>query len=154
MAKIISRGCEVADVRQSDAAIHSALFGAASFRLLINALTGRGRQNFERQHRALVDLLGELEDLEREIINIDRSERATRGADELQTVLLSYIRALFKVIAGLAGICGQLEYDEQAYRDVNASGSSRFNRDKVQYEYALHELERWGSRLNRLFSSY
>ncbi len=154
MAKIISLGCEVAGVHQRYAAIHSALFGAASFRLLISALTGRARQNFARHHRALVDLLGRLEDLEQGIINIDHSERATRGADELQDVLLSYIRALLKVISGLAGMCGQLEYDEQAYRDVDASGSSRFNHDKVQYEYALHELERWGSRLNRLFSSY
>ncbi len=154
MAKIISLGCEVADIHKRYAAIHSALFGIASFRLLICALTGRGRQNFERHHRALVDLLDKLEDLEQRIINIDRSERATRGADELQKVLRGYVRALFKVIAGLAGICGQLEHDEQAYRDVNTSGSSCFNRDKVQYEYALYELERLGSRLNRLFSTY
>ncbi len=154
MAKIISLGCEVADVHRRYAAIHSALFGLASLRLLVHALTGRGQRNFGMQHQALVGLLDELEDLERRVLNTDRSERATRGADELQAVLLDYIRVLFKVVAGLASICGQLEHDEPAYREVNANGGSSFNRDKVEYDYALNELERVGTRLNRLFSSY
>lgn len=154
MAKIIRLGCEVADVYRQYAAVHSDLFGVSSFRLVKNLLTGRGRRSYVEYHRDLAELGGRLEDLESQISGCNRSDLSFRRAEELQAMMLKYSAALAKVIAGLNGICEHLARDEQGYRQVDTSGRSRFNQDKVRYDYALSELENLGNKLNRLFASY
>ncbi len=154
MSKIISLGVEVADIHRRYSTIHGALFGASSFRMVIDVLSGKGGRAYAKYHQTLVELLGLLEDLELRVKECGRKEGPSRGADELRKVLLEYSAALVKVIAGLAGICQRLEQDEQGYRRVDSTGRSRFNRDKVNYDYALSDLENLGNKLNRLFSSY
>ncbi len=154
MAKIISLGLDVADIHRRYSEIHGNLFGASSFRLVIDALRGNSNESYASYHQSLVELLGLLEDLERCIGECGDGERSTRGAHQLQQALLDYCAALVKVIAGLAGICHSLEQDETAYRDIDAQGRSRFTRDKVRYDYALGDLEKQGNKLNRLFSGY
>ena len=154
MAKIIRLGCEVADVYRRYTVVHSDLFSASALRLLKNALTGKGRLAYADYRHTLAELLALLEDLERRIVGCDRSDLSFRRAEELQEIMLKYTAALAKVIAGLAGICNNLAQDEQGYREVDTAGQSRFNQDKVSYDYALSELENLGNKLNRLFSSY
>ncbi len=154
MARIISLGLEVAEVHRRYAEIHGALFGAASFRLILQTLRGQGRKAFAEHHRSLVELLGLLEDLESRVEACEKSEQSSRGAHELRQTLLDYSAALIKVISGLAAICRNLERDEDGYRQTDEQGRSRFNQDKIRYDYAISELETLGGKLNRLFSSY
>lgn len=155
MARIISLGCEVSEAYRRYAAVHSALFGIPSFRQVFNTLTGRRlRRAYTEHQRVLVELLGQLEALERQIGTVERREKPVRGSEEMHRVLLEYIHALVKVIAGLAAMCEHLMHDEQAYRAVDGTAGSRFNRDRVGYDYALHDLERLGTKLNHLFSTY
>lgn len=154
MAKIITLGLEVAEIHRRYAGIHGTLFGASSFRLVIKALSGKGGEAYGKNHQALVELLGLLEDLKRRISECGQHDRSVRGAHELQKALLDYCAALAKVIADLAGICHNLQQDESGYRAVDRAVHSRFNQDKVNYDYALSDLENQGGRLNRLFSSY
>jgi hypothetical protein len=154
MARIITLGLEAAEMHRRYSAIHGALFGASSFRLLIQTLRGRGREAFAGYRHDLVELLGQLEELEYSIETCEKNEQSTRGAYALQQTLLDYCASLAKVIAGLAGICHNLEKDEARYRQTDEQGRSRFNQDKIRYDYAISELENLGVKLNRLFSSY
>lgn len=154
MAKIISLGCEVADIYRRYTAVHGALFGVSSLRLVKNALIGKRRFPYAEYQTTLEELLGLLDDVERQISGCERSDLSFRRAEELQGMMLKYTAALAQVIAGLAGICRNLAQDEQAYRRADATGRSRFTQDKVDYDYALSELDNQGHKLNRLFSSY
>jgi hypothetical protein len=154
MAKIITLGLEVADVHRRYSAVHGSLFGASSFRLVIDALRGRGHEGYVNSHRTLVALLDLLQGLEQGIEACEPLGKTTRGTQDLQRVLLDYCAALAQVIAGLAGICHNLAQDEPGYRQIDAGGRSRFSRDKVNYDYALGDLEKLGNKLNRLFAAY
>lgn len=154
MSGIIDLGCKVADVHHRYHEIHGALFGAASFRLVIDAMRGRRRRAYNEFSRTLKALQDELATLETPITNLAKETPAKGAERELQQVLLEYTRALGKAIAGLDTIFEQLEQDESAYRDTGTSGRSGFTRDKLHYDHLLLELERLGTRLNRLFANY
>ena len=69
-------------------------------------------------------------------------------------MLLEYTGVLSKAIASLGDIFVNLEQDESAYRAPGSDGRSRFTRDKLEYDHLISELERLGTRLNKLFSNY
>jgi len=151
---VIDLGVRVADLHHRYHEIHGALFGAASFRLVIDALRGRRRRAYAAFAGTLQVLQAELATLETQVTGLGQGE-PTKAADvELQQALLEYIGALGKAIAGLEAIFVKLEQDESAYRDAGTDGRSGFTRDKLHYDHVLSELERLGTRLNRLFSSY
>jgi hypothetical protein len=154
MAKIISLGCQVADVHHRYHEIHGALFGASSFRLAIDALRGKRRFTYAELARPLDELKDELAALEVKIEEPEQSAPAAGSDDRLQVVLLDYTRALSSAVVSLENICLSLERDEEAYREMKPSGGSRFNRDKRDYDQLLSRLERLGTKLNRLFASY
>ena len=154
MAKIISLGCEVADIYRRYASVHGALFGLSSFRVLKNALAGKRRDTYEEHLATLEELRGLLMDVERRISECGRSDLSFRRAEELRDMMLSYTATLTRVVAELSGICTNLARDERSYRNVDAVGLSRFNQDKISYDRALSQLENQGTKLNRLFSSY
>jgi hypothetical protein len=154
VSKVIDLGCRVADVHHRYQEIHGALFGAASFRLIIDALRGRRRHAYNEFSRTLNGLQDELVTLETQVRDQAQGIPA-KGADrELTQVLLEYTRVLAKAITGLETIFVNLEQDESAYRETGSDGRSRFTRDKLGYDHILLELERLGTRLNKLFSNY
>ena len=154
MSGVIDLGCRVADIHHRYQEIHGALFGAASFRLIIDALRGRSRHAYKGFSQTLKGLQDELVTLESQVIDLGQGV-PVRGADrELTRVLLDYTLALNSAIAGLETIFANLEQDESAYREPGTDGRSGFTRDKLRYDHILLELERLGTRLNRLFSSY
>jgi hypothetical protein len=154
MARIITLGCQVADVHHRYEKVHSMLFGMSSYRLLLSSLTGRVRLEYAGHIETLNGLQDELEELEGEVLDAQREERSTRAPVQLRGALLAYIKALHKVISLLAGICRHLQDDEQAYRQLDQNGQSAFNSDKVSYDFALRDLELLGTKMNRLFATY
>jgi len=134
--------------------IHGALFGAASFRLVIDAVRGRRRRAYAAFSVTLRGLQEELAALEGHLAEPGQGETAKAADHELRQVLLEYMVALNKAIVGLDTIFVNLEQDESAYRDTGVDGRSGFTRDKLHYDHVLSELERLGTRLNRLFSNY
>lgn len=154
MSRSINLGCSVASVHHRYNEIHSALFGAASFRLVIDALRGKRRLRYKEFARTLVGLRVELVALEEQITDLAHNNRGDGADRELNRVLLDYTRALGKAIVELEKIVQNLEQDELAYRDTGIDSRSRFSRDKVRYDHLLSELVRLGTRLNRLFSAY
>jgi hypothetical protein len=154
VSKIIDLGCRVADIHHRYHAIHDALFGAASFRLLIDALRGRRRRAYSEFSQSLTELKDELNPLLPKISDLEAEPPAKVRDRELQHVLLAYAEALGAVIEVLRTIFVNLEKDETVYRETGPDGRSGFTRDKVQYDQRLLELERLGTRLNRLFSNY
>lgn len=154
MSSLIDLGCRVAAAHHRYHEVHGALFGAASFRLIIDAIRGRRRQAYRHHVDTLTGLRRELAELETEIAALAEAGPAKTGAREVQQVLRDYTRALDGAIVGLADILRNLEHDESAYRDTGADGRSGFTRDKLRYDQSLVQLEGLGSRLNRLFSNY
>lgn len=154
MAKIIQLACELAEVHRRYAEVHSDLFGVSSFRLAINALTGRGRWRYSEYRSTLSGLLQRLADLGTQIADCGASERTSRGAEELQRVMLRYVEALERVIRELSNINDHLAGNEQDYRQADDSGVSPLNRDKAEYARTVSEMEYLGNQLNRLFSTY
>lgn len=154
MSKIINLGCNAAGVHHRYQEVHGALFGASSFRLVIDAMRGKRRSSYNEFSRKLEKLHEELATLDTQVTALSPKDLATGADRELQQVLLEYIRVLSKTIAGLQGIFGNLEQDESGYRETGADGCSRFTGDKLRYDHLLLELERLGTRLNRLFANY
>ena len=60
MASIVSLGYGVAEIHHQYAAIHGALFGAASFRLAIIAMTGRSTKTYRDYVQTLEQLQARL----------------------------------------------------------------------------------------------
>jgi len=154
VSRVIDLGCRIADVHHRYHEIHGALFGAASFRLVIDAMRGRRRRAYAAFSETLQGLQNELAALESQVADLGLGETVKAADHELQQVLLEYMRVLSEAIAGLDTIFVNLEQDESAYRDTGDDGRSRFTRDKLHYDHVLLELERLGTRLNRLFSTY
>jgi hypothetical protein len=150
MAKIITLGCEVADVHRRYAAVHSALFGASSFRLVIDALAGRAPRTFERHRQTLEMLQARIAALAEEIEGLGADDRLPRGGAELSSALLEYAHSLAETIGRLYGICGALREDEPAYRLAASGQPSRFDQDRIGYDYASrHQAEQAIRRLLR-----
>lgn len=154
MAKIISLGCDVAEIYRRYSNVHSGLFGAKSLRLIADALTHKEGYAYVNCERSLEELLDRLAGLEADISELEENELSSRAASDIRQALLEYTQSLQVVIVRLKGICHQLVEDERGYRGASAIGHSRFNRDKVDYDHCLQHLERTGTRLNKLFSSY
>ena len=130
------------------------MFGAASFRLIIDALRGRRRPAYRKYAETLARLREELARQEPEVIALAGEGPVKATEREARQALLDYLRALDRAIAALLLIFENLQQDEAAYRNAGIDGRSRFSDDKRQYDHDLSELERLGTRLNRLFSSY
>lgn len=154
MSNLINLGCKVAAVHHRYDELHGTLFGASSIRLIIDALRGRREEVYSRGSGVLGELREELAVLETEIGNPD-TEQPVLGADrELRDAMLEYVLALRAAMAALEDIYRSLDGDEQAYRDAGADGRSRYTLDKLRYDHLLSELERQGTRLNKLFKNY
>ena len=104
--------------------------------------------------KLLAGLRDELAGLDPEIADLAEKGSAKATEREVLRVLLLYMRALDDAMAGLLLIFENLEEDESGYRDTGTDGRSGFTRDKLAYDHTLSELERLGTRLNRLFANY
>ncbi|MCU7803904.1 MAG: hypothetical protein KZQ96_11950 [Candidatus Thiodiazotropha sp. (ex Lucinoma borealis)] len=151
MSNLINLGCDVSDVHRRYAEIHGALFGITSYRMVIYALKGESRSMYsDYEHR----LKGLEEELAEHIGSIKNTDLPLRNSADLHDSLIEYTRILSQVISGLKSICGQLKDEEDDYRSSADNGQSRFLQDKVKYDYSIRELERIGTKLNKLFSTY
>jgi hypothetical protein len=154
MSNLINLGCKVAALHHRYDELHGTLFGASSIRLIIDALRGRREEVYRRGSGVLRELQEELAVLETEIGNTDTEQTAPGSERELREAMLDYLLALRAAMGALEGIYANLDRDEQAYRDAGADGRSRFTLDKLRYDHLLSELERQGTRLNKLFENY
>lgn len=153
MASIVSLGYGVAEIHHQYAAIHGALFGAASFRLAIIAMTGRSTKTYRDYVQTLEQLQTRLSGFAAEVPIADVVTAADQ-AGQLRGALSEYIATLDIAIADLKGICTQMLQDEDGYRAIPKGEQSAFNRDKIHYDRVLLRLEKLGGRLNRLFSRF
>ena len=153
MASIVSLGYGVAEIHRQYAAIHGALFGAASFRLAIIAMTGRSTKTYRDYVQTLEQLQTRLSGFAAEVPIADVVTAADQ-AGQLRGALSEYIATLDIAIADLKGICTQMLQDEDGYRAIPKGEQSAFNRDKIHYDRVLLRLEKLGGRLNRLFSRF
>ena len=154
MFKLIELGCKVADVHHRYDRIHGALFGASSFRLLVYVLRGSQNSVYREFAAELKALQEELNRLEAQVSNPDGEVHASGIECEIHEVMVDYTQALRNAIASLKHIYENIQRDEKAYRDAGADGRSRFTVDKLEYDRLLAELERLGTRLNKLFANY
>jgi len=143
----------VLDIRQRFAAVQKAMFGV-SLRRFIDAVTGR-------ESLACASCVGRLSDLKQELLGlqvdigaIEPVEMAQRHREELQSALQGYVRGLLDAMERLEGISQGLSDGGDAYRQVNDTGHSPLQQDKIEYDYAIRELETLGAQLSQLFSSY
>lgn len=153
MTSIVNLGCDIAEVHHQYAAIHGAMFGAASYRLAVAAMTGRIAKTYEGYVQALKQQQMRLSELSAEIQTADAGA-AAHQASQLRGTLSEYATTLRTAIIDLQGMCSQLLQDEDAYRDTPQGGQSAFNQDKVHYDRVLLQLEQLGRRLNQLFSRF
>ena len=153
MASIVSLGCDVAEIHHQYAAIHGALFGAASFGLVIIAMTGRTAKTYREYLQTLEQLQTRLSGIATEVPLADGVAAAHQAA-QLRSALSEYIATLWFWEYIITRICTQMLQDEDAYRDTPKGGQSDFNRDKIHYDRVLLRLKQLGSRLNRMFSRF
>ncbi|MCG7910872.1 MAG: hypothetical protein JAY82_13990 [Candidatus Thiodiazotropha taylori] len=154
MSKVIDLGCSVSDIHRRYAEIHGALFGITSYRLILFSLKGKTDSLYSDYEERLNTLQDELTGLLEQINGVDEDDLPLRNAAGLHQTLIDYTETLNQAISQLRSICGCLKRDEADYRSTNEGGQSKFNQDKVDYDYTIRELERIGTKLNKLFSSY
>ena len=154
MSNLIKQGCRVADLYHRYDELHGVLFGVSYFRRLTDSLRGRQRLGYAQIAHSLTELANELGELEAEIKDPDRTAPVTGADRELQKALLDYTGYLNKAVTDLERISRNLDQDEPAYRALRADGRSTFTADKMDYDRVLSELERMGTRLDRLFANY
>jgi hypothetical protein len=130
------------------------MFGAASIRLLADALLGRRRRAYREHAQTLAGLHEELAQEASAIAALAEQGPVKATEREIQQVLLDYLRALDRATMALLLILENLEAGESAYRDAGPDGRSGFSRDKRHYDQAISALERLGARMNRLFNRY
>ena len=154
MSELIRLGCAVADVYHRYHEIHGAVFGASYVRRMIDALRGQREDTYKKFIHDLQSQREELIRLEAQIAD-PRQQTPVTGADrELRRALLEYTGALIDAVGRLGKICIQVGQDEAGYREPGDDGRSPFTRDKLDYDQLLSELERVGTRLEKLFSNY
>ena len=154
MPNLINQGCKVADIYHRYDEIHGSLFGVSYFRLLADKLRGKQQPGHGESVMTLRGLQEELGTIEAEMEDPEKNTPVTGADRELRQALLEYARYLKKAVNGLQNICERLEQDEAAYRALRQDGRSNFTADKLEYDHLLSELERQGTRLDRLFSNY
>ena len=153
VARIITLGCDVVNVRRRYSEIHAAVFGV-SVRRVIDLVKGRDRGVCESCVVKLAGLEGELRVLEASIVGIVQEQDAPRTAEPLRAPLLQYAQALSQAIEALEGICRHLTEEGTGYREPTTIGPSPFNQEKIHYDYLIRDLESLGAKLNHLFSDY
>ncbi len=153
MGSIVDLGCDIAELHHQYAAIHSALFGASSFRLVIAAMTGRTARSYQEYLLNLEQLQTRLSELTADIPAADTAA-SPHQAEQLRGVLTEYGSTLDTAIVSLRGMCEQLLHDEDSYREIPPGEQSAFNRDKTAYDGVLLQLDQLGRRLNKLFSRF
>lgn len=153
MTNIISVGCEIAEVHHKYSDIHDAMFGAASYRLVIATMTGRTAKIYRQSVQTLEQLQVQLSELSAAIPLADGGA-AVYQADQLRGPMSDYVDALNSAILALQEMYTQLLEDEDAYRTIPEGGHSVFNQDKIIYDKLLLRLEQQGSGLNKLFSRF
>ena len=153
MSELIKIGCSVADVYHRYQEIHKTLFGTSYLRRFMDVLRGN-RLVYGKHLDSLQQFQMELATLEQQIADPNRVTLTTGADRELRNALSGYTRALAKSVEELRVICSGLEQDEVAYRKLGEDGRSRFTADKLIYDQRLLELERLGTRLEKLFSNY
>ena len=151
MDSIVNLGCKIADIHHQYAAIHRALFGASSFRLVIAAMMGRTARAYREYRQTLDKLQTQLSVLAAEVPMADAGA-AAHHAEHMRIVLSEYVATLDSAIVSLRSMCTQLLQDEDSYRAAPEDGQSAFNQDKIHYDRVLLHLEKLGRRLNQLFS--
>ncbi|MCU7931818.1 MAG: hypothetical protein KZQ90_13540 [Candidatus Thiodiazotropha sp. (ex Codakia rugifera)] len=151
MSNLINLGCDVSDIHRRYAEIHGALFGITSYRMVLYALKGESRSMYSDYERRLKGLQ---EELAAHISSIRKTDLPLRNSADLHNSLIEYTHILSQVISALESICSHLKDDEDEYRSSIKNGQSRFLQDKVNYDYSIRELERIGTKLNKLFSTY
>jgi len=154
VSRLIDLSCQVADVHHRYDEIHGLMFGVASFRLVVDALRGRRRRSYLEYAETLTALRLELTELEPSLAELGADATTKTSEREIQATLLRYLQALDQSMANLVVIFENLSQNENAYREPDADGRSGFTRDKLRYDRSLSELERFGTRLNRLFANY
>ena len=154
MSDLIRLSCTVADIYHRYHEIHGTLFGATLVRRMFDAMRGKHQRQYTEIVATLAGLVEELVKLEKEIRNPVIDGPVTGADRELRKVLLGYTRNLNRAVDSLAGIYENLERDEIAYRRLGVDGRSRFTADKMKYDQLLSELERLGTRLEKLFANY
>ncbi len=153
MGSIVNLGCDIAEIHHRYTSIHSTLFGASSYRLVIAAMTGRTATAYQEYLQVLDQLQTRLSELAVEVPTADAGAAAYQ-ANQLRGVLSDYVSTLNSAIVSLRKMCTQLLQDEDSYRDIPKGGQSAFNQDKIRYDRVLLQLEQLGSRLNKLFSRF
>ena len=154
MGSIIDLGCDIAEIHHQYSAVHSSLFGASSYRLVIAAITGRTARTYQGYLQTLDNLETRLSTLASQVPNAEAGVAVAHHARQLREVLSDYISALDSAILSLRRICVQLLQDEESYRNVPPAGHSAFNQDKIEYDRVLLQLEKLGRSLNQLFSRF
>lgn len=154
MSGLIDLSYRVADVHHRYDEIHGIIFGVASFRLVVDALRGRRRSSYREYAKTLKALRAELAHIEPPLAELAHDGAAKTSEREIQETLLCYMQALDQSMANLVVIFENLAQDENAYRAPGVDGRSGFTRHKLRYDQSLSELERYGTRLNRLFANY
>lgn len=153
MARIITLGCKVLDVRRRYAKIHETLFGV-SVRRVINLVRGRECSVCQSCITDISALERELRSIQADIEDLPAEEHTAREAESLLTALLGYIETLLQTMMNLQQICRKLVEEGDSYRNSSTATPSRFQHDKIDYDYSLRELETLSTKLNHLFSSY
>jgi hypothetical protein len=121
---------------------------------MIDTLRGQREDTYREYVQSLHSQREELIRLEAQIAD-PRQQMPTTGADrELRRALLEYTGALIDAVGRLGNICNHEGQDEAGYRALGNDGRSNFTRDKMDYDQSLSELERVGTRLEKLFSNY
>ncbi len=154
VTKLITLGVELAGIHRPYARIHSSIFGKASYRLILDAVTGRQGTTYRKAVQALSVVDSEIDGLMAEISAVSEADCPTRGGVYLRDTLGEYGSTLRETIRELRQICENLADDEPDYRQVVGGEFSRFSQDKVKYDDRKTQLERLGTRLNKLFSTY
>ena len=154
MARIITLGCEVASVHNRYSAVHRAIFGPSSYRLVITSMREGKESAYGKHEQTLDELEGALVRLTADIASIKDEEKRVRSAEQMCTTLLEYTQTLREVIGDLSIICHKLGTGEKDYRKDSGESRSPFSQDKTRYDQARLALERVGLRITKLFSTY
>ncbi|MBT8428961.1 MAG: hypothetical protein KJN79_03520 [Gammaproteobacteria bacterium] len=154
MSNLIKQGCRAAELYHRYDEIHEVLFGVSYIRQLTDRLRRRQRPGNAENSHSLQELESELDALQNEIRDPESNTPVTGADRELRKALLEYTGYLGKAVSSLAHICRNLDQDEPSYRALRDDGRSAFTADKLAYDQVLSELERLGTRLDRLFSNY
>jgi hypothetical protein len=153
MTSIINLGCDIAEIHHQYSAVHNALFGASSYRLVIAQMTGRTASIYQESLQTLDQLQARLSVLAGQIAFAEAGA-SIHQANQLRDVLTEYAENLNSAIDSLRNMYSQLERDADGYHETPNGGQSAFNRDKIKYDRLLLHLEQLGRRLNRLFSRF